>query len=149
MDKEAEVMFAKYKNDPNGLDRAISENWTKFDQDTKNECIKYAIIGKLAIPVEKTNNMQVDYKDGTYSVSVPTLINKETGNAMLASLEDNIARVEPNAKIQMQVRGEVAFNFRKQLAEKLQKEGVKPEEMSRIVDEQIAAMGYDPNIGKA
>lgn len=49
IDKEAEVLFTKYKNDPNGLDKALAENWPTLDQDTKNECIKYALIAKLGM----------------------------------------------------------------------------------------------------
>lgn len=58
------------------------------------------------------------------------MIQKEYGNAMLASLKDSIARVEPDAKIEMNVRGVVAYNFRKQLEEKLKAQGEKPENIA-------------------
>ncbi|MBP6910283.1 hypothetical protein KBC03_01660 [Patescibacteria group bacterium] len=148
MDKEAEVLFTKYKNDPNGLDKALAENWHTFDQDTKNDCIKYALMARLSLRPEDADNMKVEYTNGTYVIGVPVMIEKQQGNAILAAFKDNIARVEPDAKIEMEVSGLVAYNFRKNLAEKLKNEGVKPEEIERTVEEHVIALGYDAGIGK-
>lgn len=92
--------------------------------------------------------MTVDYKEGEYMVSIPMMIQKQYGNAMLASLQDSVARVEPNAKVAMNVKGLVAYNFRKELAEKLKADGEKPENIEKMIDAQLVAMGYSPDIGK-
>lgn len=76
------------------------------------------------------------------------MVEKQYGNAILASLQDNIAKVEPQAQIQMNVRGATAYEYRKQLAEKLKIDGEKPEDIPAVIDKQLEAMGYNPNIGK-
>ncbi len=63
IDKEAEVLFTKYKDDPAGLDRALAESWPTLDQDTKNECLKYALIAKLGISPEHADGLIVEYRE--------------------------------------------------------------------------------------
>lgn len=149
MDKEAEVLFSKYKNDPNGLDKALAENRPTFDQDTKNECLNYAIVAKLGLSMEHADLLSIDYHGNTYTVSLPVMIEKQYGTSVLTSLQENLVKVEPDAQVAMNVRGAVAMRYREQLAQQLKNDGEKPENIEKIIDQQLEAMGYDPNVGKS
>lgn len=148
INKEAEVLFAKYKNDPNGLDKALAENRSTFDQDTKNECLKYALIAKLGLSGDYAAQTEVRHEKGVYTISMPIVISKQYGGDILSSVESSLVQVEPNAQLQMEVRGQVAYAFRKEAEAQLKAEGESTEAIPRIIDEKLEAMGYNPELGK-
>ena len=93
--KEAQVYFAKYKDKPAELDKALAENRKTFDQETKNECLKYAVAAKLGLDGPSMDRLQIEYRNQTYVVQLPVVMEKQHAVGVLASLKDSLSVVEP------------------------------------------------------